>query len=113
MSPHLIVWILNLKTMLWPASGSGLKKGRPLKGLGMEAPDYQAGAHFEALDEGVLTAAFKSTGYFFPISISLKVRCVVSVWSIASLKLDRDIDVVKYTFTLQAPTCVCLLRAVV
>ena len=36
----------------------------------MEAPDYQVGAHFEALDEGVLVAAFKSTGYFFPISIS-------------------------------------------
>ena len=32
-------------------------------------------AHFEALDKGVLIAAFKSTGYFFPILISLEVRC--------------------------------------
>ena len=30
----------------------------------METPDYQKGAHFEALDEGVLIAALKSTGYF-------------------------------------------------
>ena len=33
------------------------------------------GARFEALDEGVLAAASKSTGYFFAISISQKVRC--------------------------------------
>ena len=32
------------------------------------------GAHFEALDEGVLIAALKSTGFFSPISISLEVR---------------------------------------
>ena len=31
----------------------------------------------EALDEGVLAAALKSTGYFFAISISQKVRCPV------------------------------------
>ena len=31
------------------------------------------GAYFEALDEGVLVAASKSTGYFFPISISPEV----------------------------------------
>ena len=43
----------------------------------MEVPDYQVGARFKALDEGVLIAAFKSTGYFFPISISLKVQCLV------------------------------------
>ena len=35
----------------------------------MEDPDHQVGAHFEALDEGVLIAALKSAGYFFPISI--------------------------------------------
>ena len=33
------------------------------------------GARFEALDECVLAAASKSTGYFFAISISQKVRC--------------------------------------
>ena len=33
------------------------------------------GARFEALDEGVLAAASKSTGNFFAISISHKVRC--------------------------------------
>ena len=34
------------------------------------------GARFEALNEGVLAAASKSTGYFFAISISQKVRCL-------------------------------------
>ena len=43
--------------------------------MGIEDPDYQVGARFEALDEGVLAAASKSTGYFFAISISQKVRC--------------------------------------
>ena len=33
------------------------------------------GARFEALDEGVLAAASKSTGYFLAISISQKVWC--------------------------------------
>ena len=42
-------------------------------GLEMEAPDYQVGAHFEALDEGVLAAALKSTGYSFsPFQFLLK-----------------------------------------
>ena len=40
----------------------------------MEAPDSQAGYHFEALYKAVLIAALKLTGYFFPISISPKVR---------------------------------------
>ena len=45
------------------------------------------GARFEALDEGVLAAASKSTGYFFAISISQKVRCCcgkpefLKIWS--------------------------------
>ena len=46
-------------------------------GLGIEDPDYQVGARFEALGKGVLKAALKSTGYFFPISISLGVRWYV------------------------------------
>ena len=41
-------------------------------GLGMEAPDYQVEAHFEALDEGILLAASKTTGYFFPFQFPLK-----------------------------------------
>ena len=55
---------------LWIGSGEGLA----IKGFG-EDPDYQVGARFEALDEGILATASKSTGYFFPISISLKVWC--------------------------------------
>ena len=39
----------------------------------MEAPDYQVGAHFEALQEGILVAALKLFGYFLPISISPEV----------------------------------------
>ena len=48
-------------------------------GLGIEVPDYQVGARFEALDEGVLATASKLTGYFFAISISQKVRCLVKL----------------------------------
>ena len=44
--------------------------------MGIEDPDYQVGARFEALDEGVLAAASNSTGYFFVISIFLEVRCL-------------------------------------
>ena len=43
-------------------------------GLGMEAPDYQVGAHFEALDEGVLIATFKSIRYFVPILVDHLVK---------------------------------------
>ena len=53
---------------LWIGSGEGLT----IKGF--EDPGYQVGAHFEALDEGVLVSALKATGYFFPISIALEVR---------------------------------------
>ena len=35
------------------------------------------GARFKALDEGVLAAGLKSTGYFFAISIFLEVRWIV------------------------------------
>ena len=41
---------------LWVRSGEGLA----IKGSGMEVPDYQVGAHFEALDEGILVAPLKS-----------------------------------------------------
>ena len=56
---------------LWIGSGEGLA----ITGLGIEDLDYEVGASFEALDEGVLAAASKSTGYFFTISISQKVQC--------------------------------------
>ena len=42
----------------------------------MASPDHQVGAHFEALDEGVLMAPSKSIGYFFAISSGPEVRCL-------------------------------------
>ena len=45
-----------LLASLWIGSGAGW----PLKGLGLASPDHQVGAHFEALDKGVLMAASKS-----------------------------------------------------
>ena len=38
----------------------------------MEASDYQVRAHFAALDEGVLVAPSKLTGYFIPFQFPLK-----------------------------------------
>ena len=43
-------------------------RGWPLKGLGLASPDYQVGAHFEALDEGILMAVLKSFENFVAIS---------------------------------------------
>ena len=43
-------------------------RGWPLKGLGLASPDYQVGAHFEALDEGLLMAVLKYLENFFAIS---------------------------------------------
>ena len=40
-------------------------RGWPLKGLGPALQTYQVGAHFEALDEGVLRAVLKSFEHFF------------------------------------------------
>ena len=66
-----------VQSFLWPALLQTRSRGWPLKGFGMVAPDNQVLEldHFQALDEGILVAALKSTGYFFPISISPKVRC--------------------------------------
>ena len=47
----------------------------------MASPDYQVGAHFEALGEGVLMAPSKSIGYFFAISSCPEVRWHVKVLS--------------------------------
>ena len=62
-------------------SGPDPIKRLAIKGFwdGLEAPDCQVGAHFEVLDKGVLVAALKSTGYFFPISIALEVRCQIMI----------------------------------
>ena len=38
---------------VWMGSGEGLA----IKGFGMDVSDYKVGAHFNALDEGVLLAA--------------------------------------------------------
>ena len=49
-------------------------RGWPLKGLGLASPDYQVGAHFEALNKGVLVAASESIEIFFAISIFPELR---------------------------------------
>ena len=58
----------------WPLKGLGLASPNYqvgahfealLKGMGLASPDYQVGAHFEALDKGVLVAASKSNETFF------------------------------------------------
>ena len=54
-------------------------RGWPLKGLGLASPDYQVGAHFEALDEGVLVAGSKSFEHFFAISKPAAALCIVDV----------------------------------
>ena len=46
-----------------------------IKESGSASPDYQVGAHFEALDEGILVAALKSIEHFFAIQVSLNYRC--------------------------------------
>ena len=38
----------------------------------MDTQDFQVGADFKALDKGVLVAALKSTGYFFPFQFPWK-----------------------------------------
>ena len=42
--------------------------------LGVASLDYQVGAHFEALDKGVLVAASKSIETFFAISTFPELR---------------------------------------
>ena len=64
--------------MVWSFYPQTILYGQPLDPVwrragherGMEAPDYEVGALFEALDEeGVFAAAMKSTGHFFPKKI--------------------------------------------
>ena len=59
-----------LMASLWIVSGVGW----PLKGLGVAFPGFQVGAHFEALDNGVLVAASKSIETFFAISTFPELR---------------------------------------
>ena len=68
------VWVQN------PFMASPIQtrsRGWPLKGLGVASPGYQVGAHFEALDKGVLVAASKSIETFFAISTFPELRCWV------------------------------------
>ena len=64
---------------VWSKMPKRTSRGVPHSGTWILDPlksqTYQAGARFAALDEGVIAAASKSTGYFFAISISQKVRC--------------------------------------
>ena len=46
------------------ASESGLEQADHEINFGMEAPDYQEGAHLKGLNVGVLVAVIKWTGYF-------------------------------------------------
>ena len=61
-----------LMASLWIGSGAGW----PLKGLGLASPNYQVGAHFEALVKGVLVAASKSIETFYIISTFPELQCV-------------------------------------
>ena len=54
-----------LMASLWIRSGERLAR----RGFGDGGPDHRVGAHFEALDEGVLVAVLKSIGYFFSFYI--------------------------------------------
>ena len=51
-------------------------RGWPLKGLGLASPDYQVGANFESLDQGVLMTVLKSFEHFFAISKPAAALCV-------------------------------------
>ena len=59
-----------LVASLWIGSGAGW----PLKGLGVAPQDHQVGAHFEAMDKGVLVAASKSIETFLAISTFPELR---------------------------------------
>ena len=52
-------------------------RGWPLKGLGLASPDYQVGAHFEALNKGVLMAGLKFFEHFFAISKLAAALCTI------------------------------------
>ena len=56
------------------ASESGLQQAIHSEGLGVASPDHQVGAHFEAVDEGVLVAGLKSIETFFAISTFSELR---------------------------------------
>ena len=64
--------------------------------MGTEDPDYQEGAHSKALAEGVLVAALKSTGYFFAIPTSQKVRCEIFIQRSHEIdKIDARVNITK------------------
>jgi len=71
MNPHLISLDLpSISPFVARPSPDPIQR-LALKGLGTEAPDNQVVAHFEALEEGVLIAALKSTGYLSPFQFPL------------------------------------------
>ena len=74
---------------LWIGSGAGW----PLKGLGLASPNYQVGAHFEALVKGVLVAASKSFETFFAISTFPELRCqaliIILVFDFVYVKISN------------------------
>ena len=78
-SPHLKCLAgytyIPVMASLWIGSGAGW----PLKGLGLASPDHQVGAHFEALDKGVLMAASKSIETFLAISTFPELRCPYTI----------------------------------
>ena len=64
MSPHLIRWEFRSKTFNGQPNPDPIQR-LAIKGFGPELSTYQEGAHFEALDEGVLMVPLKSSEQFF------------------------------------------------
>ena len=79
----------------------------------MEAPYCQEGARFEALNEGVLVAALKSTVYiFFSISIFPRVRCLGPTHTGVVENLPKHIElgvVLRLAFTVGGHCTSCSL----
>ena len=78
MSPHLIVRSCHSQTLLWLTYGLGLEQDGHKRVWKWQFWTIKwEGAHFKALDEGVLVAALKFIGYFFRISSFLAGPCLV------------------------------------
>ena len=104
MSPHLIGLRWNSKSLLWPASGSGLETSWPYNVFGVSAQAYHVWAHFKALDEGDLVTPFKILEIFFISSfpagseeillpLSMCIECLqanVKKWSSGKWKPCQD-----------------------
>ena len=64
MSRHLICWEFRSKTFNGQPNPDPIQR-LAIKGFGPELSTYQEGAHFEALDEGILMVPLKSSEQFF------------------------------------------------